>query len=142
MNLEEATILALQESEKKELKDLEDTIKSDEEDLKDDRMDYSDRKELEKEISDAKNRINFLNSKKELTEGTAITSFKVRNLIRDKLVTDKDKTKAEQLMNTYFDLRHIREREYLPNDIINLCEEGINSCYNNLAQLLGTDELY
>lgn len=142
MNLEEATILALQESEKKELKDLEDTIKSDEEDLKDDRMDYSDRKELEKEISDAKNRINFLNSKKELTEGTAITSFKVRNLIRDKLITDKDKTKAEQLMNTYFDLRHIREREYLPNDIRNLCEEGINSCYNNLAQLLGTDELY
>lgn len=67
--------------------------------------------------------------------------FVVEKLIKEKLEYDRDVYKAHHLLESYFDFKHIRERDDLPYEILKLCEEGLSYCYDELCRILDVDKL-
>lgn len=84
------------------------------------------------------------NKQKQLTEShNDIIEFKVKNLIKQNLTNDKDINKAQDLLKAYNDFKNIAKNYIdVPYDVCKLSEDGMEKCYQYLAQLLKTDKLY
>lgn len=86
--------------------------------------------------------VQALSNKNQLTESYNLINFVVKNLIKQKLINDRDIQKAEDLLKAYNAFKNIG-RDYIdvPYDVCKMGEDGMKLCYQHLCKMLGTDKL-